>query len=161
MITFDNSQSEQPVLTQVELEMNLNSGIAAFEAKHFSRAMQLLSPLCDYGHAEAQYRVAVMLQNGLGMARNELQAYRWMRAAAEQDHGLAQHGLGFMYLQGECVNANEALAAEWFERAAEHGLAGAQINLGMMYLAGRGVPMNKEKGRELLKKAGIEEASLT
>ena len=146
----------QQTLTPFDIEMNLSSGIAAFEAKHFSRAMQLLSPLTEQGNAEAQYRVAVMLQNGLGMVRNNLQAYRWMRAAAEQNHSLAQHGLGFMYLEGECVDANLELAAYWFERAAEQGLAGAQVNLGMMYLEGRGVPLNKEKGHEWLKKAGIE-----
>ena len=28
-------------------EVELNSGLSAFEAKHFSRAMQLLSPLAE------------------------------------------------------------------------------------------------------------------
>jgi len=149
-----NDQEERDL---AQAEMDIGSGIAAFEAKHFSRAMQLLFPLCEQGNSEAQYRVAVMYQNGLGTVRNELQAYRWMRAAAEQNHGLAQHGIGFMYLEGECVSQNAELAAQWFQRAAEQGLIGAQVNLGMMYREGRGVTQNEELARHWLRKAGIEE----
>ena len=138
-------------------DMGLESGMAAFEAKHFSRAMQLLSPLAEQGNAEAQYRVAIMLEAGLGMVRNKLQAYRWMRAAAEQGHGLAQHGLGFMYLEGTCTTENPVMAAQWFERAAAQGLAGALVNLGMLYREGRGVPKDEEKACELLRQAGFEE----
>lgn len=67
----------------MEEEMALNSGIAAFEAKHFVRAAELLEPLAEAGNAEAQYRVAIMAQNGLGMVENQLQAYKNMKAAAE------------------------------------------------------------------------------
>ena len=77
-----------------DFELALSSGIAAFEAKQFTKAMQLLSPLAEQGVPDAQYRVAIMQQNGLGVVRNELQAVRWMRAAAERGHALAQHGLG-------------------------------------------------------------------
>ena len=138
--------------------MDLGSGIAAFETKFFSRAMQLLSPLAQIGNAEAQYRVAVMYQNGLGMAVNEKEAYRWMRAAAEQNHGLAQHGLGFMLMEGECTTQDSEAAISWFRRAAEQGLAGSQATLGMMYREGRGVPQDEAEARHWLRLAGFEEA---
>ena len=105
-----------------EPDMNLASGIAAFEAKEFAKAFQFLSPLAETGNAQAQYRLAIMYQNGLGHVRNDMMAFKWMRSAAEQGDALAQHGLGFMYMQGECVPKNEKLAAEWFRRAAEQGL---------------------------------------
>jgi len=76
-----------------ELNMELSSGIAAFEAKEFSRAMQLLMPLAESGEPQAQYRVAIMAQVGLGMVKNCAIAVKWMRAAAEQGFALAQHGL--------------------------------------------------------------------
>ena len=79
-------------------EIDLASGLAAFESKHFSSAMQYLSPLARAGNAEAQYRVAIMFQNGLGLVANETQAFAWLQRAAEQNHGLAQHGLGCCYL---------------------------------------------------------------
>jgi len=84
-------------------DVDFASGMAAFEAKHFSRAAQLLSPFANNGNAEAQHRLAIMYQNGLGMAQHDALAARWMQAAADNGYAVAQHGLGFMYLEGECV----------------------------------------------------------
>ena len=44
-----------------------SSGVAAFEAKNFSLAMQFLSPLAEGGDVDAQHR-AVCPRNGNGMA---------------------------------------------------------------------------------------------
>ena len=46
--------------------MELESGIAAFETKNFAHAIKLLSPIAEEGNSEAMYRMAIMLQNGLG-----------------------------------------------------------------------------------------------
>ena len=75
-------------------EIDLASGLAAFESKHFSRAMQYLSPLAKAGNAEAQYRVAIMFQNGLGLVAQDTQASTWQHHAAEKNNGLAQHRHG-------------------------------------------------------------------
>ena len=74
--------------------MDLVSGITAFEGKHFSTAARLLSPIAAEGNAEAQFRMAIMHQNGLGMVRNDSMAFENMKAAAEQGHALAMHGSG-------------------------------------------------------------------
>ena len=133
--------------------MVLASGIAAFEAKEFRRAFQLLAPLAARGEAEAQFRVAVMSQNGLGGVVNEALAFALMRDAAHHGHGLAQHGLGVMYLYGECVAKDEAEAAQWFRRAADQGLAGAMMTLGMMYEQGLGVERDPERAGRLYAQA--------
>ena len=112
-------------------DMELSSGIAAFESKQFTTATRMLAPLAEQGNAEAQYRMAIMAQNGLGMVENQLLAYRYMKEAAEAGMGLAQHGLGFMFMQGECVEQNAAKALEWFSRAADQGLQGAMTTIGM------------------------------
>ena len=137
------------------IDMDLASGIAAFEAKEFRRAMQLLSPLAEQGEPEAQFRVAVMYQNGLGAVRNEPNAFHWMRAAAEQAHGLAQHAMGVMYLYGECVEKNETTAAGWFFRAAEQKLPGAMAALAMMYGQGVGVEKDLARAQQLYELAGL------
>lgn len=139
------------------LDMDLSSGIAAFESKHFSTASSLLGPLAESGDHEAQYRMAIMAQNGLGMVKNELLAVKHMKAAAESGMGLAQHGLGFMYMQGECVEQNPVKAIEWFEKAAEQGLQGAMTTIGMMYREGTGVERDEEKAREWFRKAGFDD----
>lgn len=136
-------------------DVELASGIAAFEAKEFRRSLQLLQPLAERGDPEAQYRLAVQYQAGLGVVQNALQAYRWMREAAAQDHGLALHGLGIMYLYGECVDKDEGEAARWLERAAEQGLAGSMAALASMYEQGLGVDRDPEKAKALYSAAGL------
>lgn len=137
------------------IDMDLASGIAAFEAKEFRRAMQLLSPLADQGEPEAQFRVAIMYQNGLGVVRNEPNAIHWMRAAAEQEHGLALHAMGVMYFYGECVDKDETEAAGWFSRAAEQKLPGAMVALAKMYEQGLGVEKDPARAQELYELAGF------
>ena len=140
-------------------EMNLASGIAAFEAKEFRRSLQLLQPLAEIGNPEAQYRIAIQHQAGLGVVQNQLQAYYWMREAADQDHALALHGLGIMYLYGECVEKNESEAALWLQRAADQGLAGSMATLANMYEQGLGVEKNPGKAKHLYAAAGFSDPS--
>jgi TPR repeat protein len=138
-------------------EMNLSSGIAAFEAKNFAQSLALLAPLAENGHGDAQYRLAIMYQNGLGMVRNELLAMKWMTASANQGFPWAQHGLGFMYMEGDCVAKNGDKAVSWFTKAAEQGMAGSQTTLAMMYETGNGVEQDSEEARKWYKLAGFGE----
>jgi len=138
-----------------DYEMDLVSGIAAFESKQFSQAMRLLSPLAESGEPEAQFRVAVMCQNGLGVVVNAGRALACMRAAAESGHALAQHGLGVMLLFGECAEKAEPEAANWFRRAADQGLVGSLSTLAMMYEQGLGVKQVADMARRLYEGAGV------
>lgn len=130
-------------------DMQFATGLAAFEAKHFSRAVQELYPFAEQGNAKAQHLIAIMYQNGLGVVQSDLAAYKWMRAAAEQGYGLAQHGLGFMYLTGECAGKNPTKAAEWFKKAAEQGLTGSLMTLASMYEEGNGVTQDLAEAQRL------------
>ena len=141
-----------------DTQMTRISGIAAFEAKEFRRALQLLEPLAQNGDAEAQFRLGVMFQNGLGVVRDEKRGFYWMRLSADQDHGLAQHGLGIMYLYGEGVAQNDAEALRCFERGASQGLLGSLTSLAMMYDQGRGVEKDPERARALYRQAGFDDA---
>lgn len=140
-----------------ETNINLASGISAFESKQFSRAIQLLNPLAESGEAEALYRCAIMFQNGLGITRNEKRAFDCMSAAANQGHALAQHGLGFMYMEGDCVTQDGERAVKWFTDAAEQGLTGSQTTLAMIYEQGNGVEADPEKARKWYQRAGFDE----
>ena len=139
-----------------EPDMDLASGIAAFEAKEFRRALQLLTPLAEDGDSDAQFRPAIMCQNGLGMVTNEARALHWMQASARQDHGLALHGLGVMYLYGECVDKDESEALKYFRRAADQGLAGSLTTLAMMYEEGMGVEKDPLRAQALYRQAGFD-----
>ena len=138
------------------INQELASGIAAFEGKHFASASQMLSPLADQGDADAQFRMAIMAQNGLGMVVNEKLAYKYMLAAAEQGHPLSMHGLGFMYMEGECTDKNPEEAAKWFNKAADAGMQGSMTTLAMMYRDGNGVEKNQAEADRLFKLAGFD-----
>ena len=135
--------------------IDMASAMAAFEGKHFSQAMQLFTPIAEAGDMDAQHRVAIMYQNGLGMARNCEAAYRWMKASAEQGYAIAEHGMGFMYLEGDCVEQDSAAAAKWFQLAADQGLAGSQTTLAQMYEQGNGVDQDADKAKALYTQAGF------
>lgn len=135
--------------------MALTSGISAFESKQFVRAYELLFPLAEKGFAEAQYRLAIITQNGLGMVVNKEKALAWMQSAAEQGFDLAQHGLGFMYMEGDCAEQDYAQAIHWFKLASEQGLAGAQATLGNMYQEGLGVEVDLDEAKRWFAKAGF------
>jgi len=141
-----------------QIGMELSSGIAAFEGKHFASAVKILSPLADMGYPDAQYRVAIMAQNGLGMTTNELLAFKYMKGAAEQGFALAQHGLGFMYMEGECAEKSGVKAVARYQRAADQGLGGAMTTLGMMYQQGNGVEANAEEAKKWMQLAGFDDA---
>ncbi len=147
-------------LTEQE-QMTLSSGIAAFETKNFAQSLAMLGPLAEAGEVDAQYRLGIMYQNGLGVVRNELLAMKWMVAAANQDFPLAQHGLGFMYMEGDCVAKNGEKAVLWFSRAAEQGMAGSQTTLAMMYETGNGVDQDLDEARKWYRLAGFSDDEMT
>ena len=80
-----------------------------------------------------------MYVNGEDVLKDEAEAVRWFRLAAEQGNANAQFNLGVMYANGEGVLKDEAEALRWFRLAAEQGNANAQNNLGVMYFTGEGV----------------------
>jgi TPR repeat protein len=160
-LSFGITPAERSLQTMTEepteFDMALGSGIAAFETRQFARAAGLLSPLADAGNPQAQYRIAIMAQNGLGMHENHLLAFRYMKAAAEAGLDIAQHGLGFMYMEGECTEKDPAKAVHWLTKAAEQGLIGSQTTLAMMYEEGRGVEKDQEEANKWYRMAGFEE----
>jgi TPR repeat protein len=71
--------------------------------------------------------------------KDNADAERWYRRAAERGFAEAQNNLGLMYVLGRGVPQDDAEAVKWFRRAAEQGYAPAQNNLGQMRRQGRGV----------------------
>ena len=143
-----------------EQQLDLNSGITAFEAKHFQNAMQMLRPLAELGEPEAQYRVAMMMINGLHGLPTPEEGGRYLELAAEQGHAMAMHGVGFMYYEGEGKEKDLSKAAEWFNKAAALGLSGSMVTLAMMYQEGNGVEQDLDEARRLYTAAGFEPSEM-
>lgn len=87
----------------------------------------------EKGGAEAQFRYAEMLRDGLGVAKNMKEAAKWTRKAADAGHVRAQCQMGLFYMNGLGVDRDEDEAVEWLEKAAKQNQAQAQYNLGIYH----------------------------
>ena len=96
-------------------------------------------------NAIALYNLGVMYRNGEGVSRDDAEAAKWFRMAAEQGNPDAQVNLGLMYRYGEGVQRSVSEAVEWYRKAAEQGNADGQLFLGLMYDEGAGVPRNLDE----------------
>ena len=70
----------------------------------------------------AQFNLGVMYENGRGVAKDEVEAVKWYRKAADQGYASAQVNLGTRYWLGNGVVKDELEAYKWFL------LSGAQGN---------------------------------
>jgi TPR repeat protein len=94
----------------------------------------------DKGDAKARYELGRAFFSGtLGVAKDETEAVKWFRKAAEQNVADAQFSLGVCYAIGQGVMKDDAEAVKWFRKAAEQNYADAQYNLGVCYDSGEGV----------------------
>ena len=91
------------------------------------------------GDAKAQYDLARMYELGEGVPKDDKEAMKWYRKAAEQGVAKAQHNLGLKYELGEGVPKDDKEAMKWFRKAAEQGHALAQAVLGASFFDGLGV----------------------
>ena len=76
---------------------------------------------------------------GEGVAKDQVEAVKWYRKAAEQNFAQAQYNLGICYNHGEGVAKDQVEAVKWYRKAAEQNFAKAQYNLGLCYAKGEGV----------------------
>ena len=114
-------------------------GAEAFAKGDYERAFERWEGLASEGDARAQYRLAQMYSQGLGVARDDTAAIRWYVRAAEQGLVEARYELALMYSLGRGARKDDTKVAYWYGRLAEEGHATAQHLLARMYEEGKGV----------------------
>ena len=101
---------------------NLAEGMAAFEAKDYKVALEILKPIADRGEAEPQCMIANMYHLGLGMEVNMLEAVKWYKKSAEQGYGVASNNLAEIFEFGdEGIAADPTEAKRLRKQAREQG----------------------------------------
>ena len=141
---------------------DFDAGVAASKSGDYAAALKEWRPLAEQGHANAQFNLGVMYENGWGVPEDHAEAVRWYRPAAEQGHTKAQFNLGVMYDRGQGVPQDYAEARRWYHLAAEKGHALAQAKLGFLYETGHGVLQDYVQAYmwyNLAGKLGFKEAS--
>ena len=135
---------------QAKENANFKAGIEAYQANNLPLAYEEFLTAARSGHADSQFNVALMYEQGIGVAKDEKEAVVWYGKSAAQDNSAAQYNLGVLYENGRGTAVDFAKANEWYRRAAVQGDPLAIGNLGMLYVRGQGVKENKVAGLALL-----------
>jgi TPR repeat protein len=70
-----------------------------------------------------------MYENGYGVTKDDTEAVKWFRKAAEQGNATGQYNLGIMYENGYGVTKDYSEAVKWYRKAAEQGYENAKSAL--------------------------------
>jgi tetratricopeptide (TPR) repeat protein len=107
----------------------------------------------DLEDKEVQCFMGHLYGSGHGVLKNEYEAVKWYRKAAEQGHRGAQVFLGVRYANGQGVVKDEYQAIKWFRKAADLGNVFSSYKLGEMYENGSGVSRDVEEAKKWYRKA--------
>ena len=129
---------------------HFDAGIAAYEANDLPLAYKEFLAAAENGHADSQFNVGLMYEQGIGIAQDEKEAVVWYGKSAAQGNSAAQYNLGVLYENGRGTEIDYEKANEWYRKASLQGDALAIGNLGMLYVRGQGVKENKVAGVALL-----------
>jgi uncharacterized protein len=62
----------------------LEDADAAIKRRDYATAVRLIRPLAEQGNANAQYKLGVFYDNGLGAPQDKVSAYMWLNLSASQ-----------------------------------------------------------------------------
>jgi TPR repeat protein len=117
------------------------------------QALAHLRAKAETGDAGAQINLGVCYYDGMGVAKDYVEAVKWFRQAAEQNDAKAQNNLASCYLGGQGVAKDAVVAVKWFRRAAEQNDVKAQNSLGGCYAMGQGAAKDEVEAVKWYRKA--------
>jgi TPR repeat protein len=155
----DDGLSSEIGAVDIELEQgkenpdaiaNFEAGIAAYNVNDLPLAYKEFLAASEKGHADSQFNLGLMYEQGIGVGKDEKKAVFWYGKSAAQGNAAAQFNLGVLYENGRGTKVDFARANEWYRKASVQGDALAVGNLGMLYVRGDGVKVNTVAGVALL-----------
>lgn len=106
-------------------------------------SLQALITQAENGAPAAQFDLGNRYLNAEGVEKDNFEALRWFKLAADQNNVNAQYNIAVMYLNGIGVVKDEEQAVSWFVKAADNGDPQSQFTLGILLFNGQlGVPQN-------------------
>ena len=129
-------------------------GRAYLAAKNLDAARTQFFRAYQQGNAQAAANLASLYMNGQGVPRDDTEALRLSKIAADQGNAQGQNSLGSLLGQGRGGPKDDMEAARLFKLAADQGFPPAQNNLGQLYQMGRGgLPKDDREAVRLFKLA--------
>ncbi|MDC0400018.1 SEL1-like repeat protein [Alphaproteobacteria bacterium] len=95
------------------------------------------------GLKEAQYSLGVLYDTGVGLEKDENQAFLWYHAAANNNHPMAQFNIANFYLERENGKDDFDSALRWFELASKNGVDEAAHNASILSSVGTSSKLKK------------------
>lgn len=111
-------------------------------AEHIRQAVEI-----QPGNQGAQFLLGRAYQNGWGVARDPVLAYRHMRRAADLGNSAAQWHAGMMLLEGAGVPTDPTAAYRLVRASGEAGYVQGMISTGVMLALGQGVAEDDAEAR--------------
>ena len=115
------AEAQVPKPAQVQVVDTFDAAVAAYNRKDYATAAPLFRSLAAQGYTVAQYNLALMYDNGQGVAQDYKEAVRLYGLAAAQGYTVAQSNLGTMYEFGTGVAQDYVRAHMWYNLGAISG----------------------------------------
>jgi TPR repeat protein len=115
LLSFDRRQDRLIAITGTTAD---RTTIHDAEFKHLTE----IRAKAEAGDAQAQCELGYTYRKGeLGVTKDDAEAVKWYRKAAEQNLAKAQYNLGICYAYGEGVSKDQVEAEKWWRLAAQNG----------------------------------------
>ena len=116
--------------------------------------LQSLEDKAAAGDPEAETTLALALHGGNLLKRDDAEALRLLRKAADQGLLAAQESLGIFSAMGIGMeHPAPAEALEWYKKAAQQGSLDAATNIALMYADGTGIPKDPAQAMTWFRRA--------
>ncbi len=93
------------------------------------------------------------LQEGIGVSKDESEAFKWFHKAADMGNSRAMNSVGFCFSDGTAGTKDVTEAVKWYRKAAHLREPTAMTNLGYCYLEGTGVERNEKEAVQWFREA--------
>ena len=167
-------EDEKQAALLLAIEEKFKNARALVKDQQYEQAYQAFLPLARQGHAEADYNLGLLCEQGQGVVRDYDEALKYHSKAAAQKYKKAlrraeefnqadfQYMVGKSYYEGIGTPLDKTKAIKWYERAAAQGHHEALYKLGKIF-AGQGPFSDLKKALDYLTRAsnsGFPKASL-
>jgi len=128
------------VLGGLSMSCNADSyedGLMAYAVGDHALAASQFLVAAQSGNIGAEHMLARVYSEGSGVPRDDAEAMKWTKKAADGGIALAQYNLAEMYLDNG--TADDAAAYQLYSKAAKGGVVMSYYRLGQMNEQGRGV----------------------
>ena len=102
--------------------------------QNYKKALALARRSAEMFSAIGQLQMGYLYDGGYAdLEKDEEEAFRWFKLAADQNHPEALNALASCYFNGDGVSQDFDKAFDLYQRAADLGLSDALVNVGRMY----------------------------